>query len=228
MKSSFLFFLFFTLLFGQIISQGSYSLTSSKTINLNVTLNQNTASKIYLSNTGNSNLVLKWKKIEVSLPNDWVYSTCDAGACYGGVPIGPIAMDTILAGGQAYIGIDVEPITTIGTGIIMLYIYQEAQPLQGDTLTWYITSEAVNINEFSENEAINVFPNPSTEYLKILTNEEIVNEISIMDSNGEKVKVIKLNNLNSSLVISDLNSGSYTLVVETKKGVLKKRFIKTN
>lgn len=228
MKPFFLISAFVCIIFSKLSSQTTYTLSSSNTINLNVVLNQNSASKIYVTNTGNSKIVLEWKKISVNIPTDWIYSSCDASACYGGVPNGPITMDTIAAGAQGYVGIDVEPITTIGNGVVKLYVYQVGFENQGDTVTWNISSATVGINELLNEKSISVFPNPTYDYLQIKSEKQTINNAYIVDVSGKKIKTIDIKNKTNTITVSELSSGIYYIIYETPKGVVKKQFVKSN
>ena len=231
MKLIILLIISITLLPTASFSQKSYSLTTSNNVNLKVVLNQNSASKIYLTNLGNSKLVLKWKRILVNVPNDWIYATCDVGACYGGVPVGPTTMDSISVGTDGFVGIDIEPITTIGNGTIKLYVYQDGYEVQGDTLTWNITSQPVGIKEISSNLGINIYPNPASTVLNLKFSNEFnqkIESIYLIDAVGRKVKIIDYSNEDIRIDISDLNSGCYNLIVESENEKLFKKIIKSN
>lgn len=69
---------------------------------------------------------------------------------------------------------------------------------------------------------IAIGPNPTTEYLNILTDLKI-NKAEIFDMSGRKMNV----NLNgNSMDVKNLNAGSYIINIETKEGKTTEKFIK--
>jgi hypothetical protein len=210
-----------------MLAQVNYTISPNKSINLNVVLNQTTASKIYQVNTSNTKVLLKWERILVNLPASWVHTTCDYGSCYGGTPAGPITMDSIPVGGQGLLGLDIDPGNVLGTGMIKVLVYQNGYRSSGDTLTWNITSSAVGINELTDESGIKVYPNPASDVLNInFTNGVSISSAYVIDPLGRKVKQIAFSGINNSVNVSDLNAGYYNLIVETKSGLLFKKIVK--
>lgn len=74
----------------------------------------------------------------------------------------------------------------------------------------------------SKSTVIAIGPNPTTEYLNILTDLKI-NKAEIFDMSGRKMNV----NLNgSSMDVKNLNPGAYIINIETKEGKTTEKFIK--
>ncbi len=81
------------------------------------------------------------------------------------------------------------------------------------------TSISQNSNNFFQ-----IYPNPATSIIQILTNEKIIN-LKICDILGRVVKIE--NNPSKELNISNLESGYYILSIENSKGEIQKtKFIK--
>ena len=208
-------------------AQVSYSLSPNDTVNLILPLNQNTASKIYQVNTGSSKILLKWERVFVNLPVGWTYTSCDNSFCYGGVPLGPNVMDSVSVAGQGFVGVDIDPANITGVGIVKIYVYQDGYYSQGDTLTWNISTTAVGINEYTDSDAISMYPNPANDLLHIdLLTEFEKGIIRILNYAGSVVVERAIDDLSSTIDVSKLSSGAYFLQIESSNGKLFKRFVK--
>jgi hypothetical protein len=91
----------------------------------------------------------------------------------------------------------------------------------------YKTNNSLNLIEFNETKfkkKINIFPNPSKQILKIenLSDEPIIG-IELLDINGRSIRHYS-NNL-TELNISNIPSGEYILIVETKQNKFTEKVI---
>ena len=71
-----------------------------------------------------------------------------------------------------------------------------------------------------------VFPNPTKDILNISLLESSNAKTQISDINGRIIKSINLNDVNSTINVSDLNSGVYRLSISTDKGTTIRKVIK--
>jgi Secretion system C-terminal sorting domain/Bacterial Ig-like domain (group 2) len=78
------------------------------------------------------------------------------------------------------------------------------------------------IQEFS-NVALSVYPNPVTNILTIVCDKQI-EALTVVDFTGKVVKTVAGNG--TSIDVSSLTSGIYTLQVKTKEGITNSRFVK--
>ena len=220
--------IFYILFFVSAIqAQVTYTLSPTNTVNLTLPLNQSTGSKIYQVNTGSSKILLKWERVFVNLPVGWTYTSCDNSFCYGGVPVGPNAMDSVSIGGQGFLGVDVDPGNISGVGIVKIYVYQDGYYSQGDTLTWNISTTAVGINEYTNSDLISIYPNPANDLVNILFKKEYNDsKVRIIDLIGHKVMEEEISGLFKAIDISWLSKGNYFLIIENKEHLISKRFIK--
>ena len=211
-----------------INAQVSYSVSPANTVNVIAPFSQETVSDVYQSNIGNSKIVLKWERVLVNVPVGWTVSICDFGACYGSIP-SMSTMDSIPVGGQGLLGLNVDPGTIVGSGVVKVYLYQDGYYTNGDTITWNITSSPVGIDEISLANGILVYPNPATNYLNINFKNTGFETSSayVVDALGRRVINIVLAEQNNSLDISKLNAGAYSLIIENGSKQLYKRIIKT-
>jgi Secretion system C-terminal sorting domain len=212
-------------------SQASYTISPSTTINLTVDFYQATSSKIYQVNTAGSKILLKWESILVSIPIGWSYTSCDYGACYGGIPSGPNSMDSIPIGGQGVVGLDIEPENILGTGVVKILVYQDGYRSSGDTLTWIITSQPIGIKEMTEVSGVSIYPNPTNQFLHIEFStlfKQTAKQIYFIDALGKKIKTIDFQDQQSTVDVSDLSNGYYNLVIETENEKLFKKIVKSD
>jgi hypothetical protein len=71
----------------------------------------------------------------------------------------------------------------------------------------------------SADNMIMIYPNPATNYTEIKLSEGLmINEISIYNILGEKVKLFTVSGNKISLPIDDLNKGIYYLFLTEKSG----------
>jgi hypothetical protein len=68
----------------------------------------------------------------------------------------------------------------------------------------------------------NIYPNPSSDFIKFSSSEKIYSEIYIYDLLGNTLKV--LNNSDNRIDVSDLKSGIYILSTNTENNSIFKRF----
>lgn len=81
-------------------------------------------------------------------------------------------------------------------------------------------------NSIEEDLALNIYPNPASDYISLSYNLDItINKISIVNLSGQIVFNQYFNNSNL-IEISNLISGYYLINIETNKGVLIKKFSK--
>lgn len=80
----------------------------------------------------------------------------------------------------------------------------------------YTTSTA-GINESGESKGFTCYPNPSSDLITIQASELLIgSEFDIIDRLGRKVKTGVLNSTQTTMGVSDLNKGIYTLIVSGK------------
>lgn len=211
-------------------AQVSYSITPAKTLTVTAPNTGVTIFDIYQKNTSAAKIILKWQRILVSLPPLWQYSMCDYGNCYSGIPLGPSTMDTIPGNGQGFLGLNIDPGTGGGSGLVKVYVYQNGFQNNGDTLTWYINASAAGVLEITANSEIKIFPNPMKDLLHVNFNSAFTENLSafVTDALGRKVLNFSLSNYNNSIDISDLENGFYNLIIETKDKQFIKRLVKVN
>jgi hypothetical protein len=87
-------------------------------------------------------------------------------------------------------------------------------------------SKIVNVNLFSTNNAITIYPNPVRDELTV-TNTENIENVVIYNALGQVVKQFAVNAEQLQINVSDLQEGIYTLRLQNKNGtMITKQFVK--
>jgi subtilisin family serine protease len=85
----------------------------------------------------------------------------------------------------------------------------------------------VSVNEASDNNAVHLYPNPTSSEFSLLIPEEIANPlVSITDIMGRKIRDVKMSGMHAIISVKDLTAGMYFVRIESSKGSCVKRFEK--
>jgi len=84
----------------------------------------------------------------------------------------------------------------------------------------FLGVEKILLNEF------NIFPNPVSNIVNIVSAKEQITSMSIVNMEGKQIKNIQTNSLRNNLDISFLENGIYLLKIQTDKGVVVKKLVK--
>jgi len=124
-------------------------------------------------------------------------------------------------------------ITVIDGGTIYFHV---SPYFLGETGTYLldlqITRAVTSIQEIASSNILELFPNPSQEYINLKFTEDVnrIVRINIFDVTGKQVMNydnIAMSNDLLTIPIQKLSFGSYIIVVETKNGVLYDKFVKS-
>ncbi len=86
---------------------------------------------------------------------------------------------------------------------------------------------SVSTDDIDQNNAVHLYPNPSSSEISLLVSEEISNpKVNIIDLLGRNIKEIKMIGKHAQVSIRDLKSGIYFVRIESSKGSCVKRFEK--
>ena len=108
------------------------------------------------------------------------------------------------------------------------YVYEITKATIGSTMYFAVATDSTNsIDELNENN-FSVYPNPANDRLTVRLNQEnsLIQNLKIVNLLGESINEYKNLNKNSLTIdISRLKAGIYFLIIESKKEVIKKKFI---
>lgn len=77
--------------------------------------------------------------------------------------------------------------------------------------------KSMSISDFSKNSKVSIYPNPALDRVYIHADSEI-KQVSLFNVAGQKIKSIQINQQLVQLDVSDIPSGSYFLLINTKDG----------
>jgi hypothetical protein len=210
-----------------ICNAQTYSISPAKTVSFNAAYFNVTVYDIYMVNTGNNAITLTWEKISESAPNGWDYSMCDLGTCHPGIPQGPTTMSTVAAGGQGFLGLNVDPSNIPGNGIVKVRVYQQGFINKADTLTWYITAGPTALKETAAAASgIRVYPNPASEKIVVQRSAAGEGHLKITDVTGRLVSELDVIASSNEINVSGLNKGVYLVHFTSEGKKYTTRFIK--
>ena len=91
----------------------------------------------------------------------------------------------------------------------------------------YIALGLGNTNNISEiiESSTEIFPNPSSERINITSYAVKINSINIYNVNGQLIQTKKVGANNTSINVSDINSGVYFMEIKSDNSVVKKKII---
>jgi len=91
--------------------------------------------------------------------------------------------------------------------------------------TYELPSEILATEEKNKQEVVNIFPNPTSDYLNIdIIHLSNIREITILDNSGKVAQTIELEQ--TSINVSALQAGLYNLRIVTEERIVVKRFVK--
>lgn len=213
------------MLFTFALKGQTYSISPAKTVSFTAVYNTITTNYIYLVNTGSSKIALTWETALINMPANWNYSICDPSQCFPGIPAGPTPLDSIDVGAQSFLGLNVDCGVFPGSGVVKVFAYQNGFRSNGDTLTWYVTSSAVNVEEIFSNDEIKIFPNPVANTLNINISNYQVKIACVNDIFGRTMLDLSLSLGLNKIDLSNLPKGFYVLNLELEDTHLFKRII---
>tara|TARA_B110001469_G_C9617051_1_gene307310 strand:+ start:185 stop:1057 length:873 start_codon:yes stop_codon:yes gene_type:complete len=101
-------------------------------------------------------------------------------------------------------------------------IYQN----RSNAYSGYCNSNLLEVDENTLQNNFIIYPNPTTNNITILSKENMMSEISILDVFGNQIKVISSNSDTENIDISFLPKGIYFFKIHSNEKVITKRFIK--
>ncbi len=94
--------------------------------------------------------------------------------------------------------------------------------IQTNGTVYALGPDNVSLKSFN-NKNISVYPNPTSDFIRINTNNLVIKNIEILDLNG---KILFNQNTAQSIDISDLEAGVYILKIKTNQSVYCQKIIK--
>ena len=170
-------------------------------------------------------ITYKFERISNNMPVDWDLSLCDYQSCYVGVPetgtMTFISLTEAEAGKEGYFNLTVSNKGIEGEGLVEVYVFEEGNHENGDTVSWHLTFKSpVATEDLEVHDFFDVYPNPAKNVLNITSKG--YRSGSIYNSIGSKVINLQAST-NESVDVSSLSSGVYAIALQDEFG---KSFIK--
>ena len=88
------------------------------------------------------------------------------------------------------------------------------------------TFMTVGIDDYTLDNSVTVYPNPTTGIVQIKNEELRINNLDVYDAYGKLLFTVEVNDNTSSIDLSGYAKGTYFVKVTTEKGVVTKRVVK--
>jgi hypothetical protein len=189
-------------------SAQNYTLDPSNTVTVTAPYNTISIFDIYQVSTASTKIQLKWETLNNGLVAGWDFSLCDYGHCLAGLPPSG-TMDSVEVGGMGFLGLNVNPYSIPGTGIVKMYVYENGFYANGDTLTWIVNAGPSGISESSVSGTFAMYPNPASETVNLLVSGQETTCL-VYDALGALVKSFNVSPTEGTKMdVSDLSRGIY-------------------
>lgn len=148
----------------------------------------NLANEVYLhfENLSGDTLNLKWRRLEISKPDEWNMALCDYGTCYAGVPTSG-KMVPLPADEQAYLKLIVQPAATAGQAWLWFRVWRAEDESDFQDVYFSFFSSGVSAVFDLENAGVSVFPNPNGGEFFLKNASAAARPFVLMDSFGRQV-----------------------------------------
>jgi len=90
----------------------------------------------------------------------------------------------------------------------------------------FSSCSALTVNEVFNHNNITIYPNPATSTITVESKIKEVQSIKILDVLGREIYYLQTSNNKTEIDVSQLPSGIYILQVQSKNGVVSKKFVK--
>ena len=181
-----------------------------------------------VTNNTNEEISLKWVREVIEKPAEWRTQVCDNNTCYvpqvstNYDPDNNINEPAILGAGQSFdLIFHILPNQAAGSGEFRVAFYL-IDDLDNVLETAVFMPTVVGVTSSSEviKPRIKAFPNPAQNYIE-LTSNNVVDELSIYNIVGRKVRTYKAQN-GKKYDIADLPDGLYLVsLLDNKSGIIK-------
>ncbi|MGQ1946162.1 Ig-like domain-containing protein [Geofilum sp. OHC36d9] len=116
-------------------------------------------------------------------------------------------------------------LTAISNGAVDVIATAAENSAVADTFEVTITNQSTALANTPGLENIKIYPVPASDQLHI-TNMENVERIDVLDINGQLIKSIENNAVNTTINVSELSNGIYYLRMQNSNGVVTRKFVK--
>ena len=148
------------------LSGQTFHPASAPLLTQEVALEQANECYLYLNNPSGDTLYLKWRQLELSIPDGWDIDLCDYGLCYIGIPLNG-TMNPVFDTIQPYLKLIVQPGTTPGAAWCWFRVQEVDNATNFVDLYFSLFTPGTTQTGTADLTAIRVFPNPAQNFLRI-------------------------------------------------------------
>ncbi len=182
-----------------------------------------TVHQIYQVNETDEELILKWRIIENTIPDDWILELCDNVTCYANYP-NSMVMDTISGDVKAFLKLSVNPNGDTNPAHMTFRVSEDGDDSNFKIAYFEFNPMIIDNVDTKDAASIEVFPNPcsSTLFLDNINQEDVLS-LQVLNMQGQLMISTKEK---SSLNVASLVPGSYILNIRTAESHFAKVFEK--
>jgi hypothetical protein len=222
---------FFATLSTSSLKAQAFEFSPEKKMQVYVYQNEDTEYHIKIKNKKSTTLLIRWEIIKNTFANGWYYTLCDNKTCYLTPLPDTATMNPIASGQEGEFKVAFNATDVKGEGELKIRIYDDANPSDVDTVTYYFNTLALSIEENPVEKAVKLYPNPVKDALNLDLGQSGFAPVQAMLYNvtGQKVKEMIWTSQNNLVNVSGFDPGVYYLALIDKNGVrVVKQFYKTN
>jgi len=176
-----------------------------------VQLEQANECYIHFNNPSGDTLRLRWRQLDISLPDAWDVDACDYGSCYIGIPSNAlmnVVYDTI----HPYLKLIVQPGATPGAAWLCFRVYEEGNPDNFEDIYFSLFTPGTSGTNTITDQSVRAYPNPARDFLFLENNQYTTLPARLTDSFGRIVwQATLLPAANERIPVLDWPAGLYFL-----------------
>lgn len=169
--------------------------------------------EINVTNTSNDEVTVRWTRSE-DLPSGWFTYVCDIVNCY--TPAKDSSEFVLAAGASGFIKLTVTT-ASFGTGVTDITLFDVMDPDNSVTATFTATTNSTTDLTAIDVSAIQVYPNPTTNFFMI-KHAKAIARVEIINLVGRTVRTFEYVSASDKLNVSDLPRGMYLVRMTNKNG----------
>jgi hypothetical protein len=194
----------------------TFSAAPASTLQRELAFNEANECYIYFDNLSGDTLQLKWRQLEMSLPEGWTADLCDYGLCYTGIPangtMNPV-FDTI----RPYLKLIVQPNAVAGAAWIWFRAIELGNDANYvDVYFNLFTAGTVSVKA-PETTSMRLFPNPASNVLFVENKTAVPLPARLTDLFGRVLRTITVPaSTTESIDLAPYPTGYYFLQMPDK------------
>lgn len=199
----------------------TFQLEPSEDIYQEHLVNEYSGDVINVRNISSEIITVNYETLSNTFLDDWGCSFCAGDGCYNHIPVtetlGQIEPDkTSFLNCSLFFG------DYPGEGTVVFKIFDVDNPSIADTisLTYKVTAEMTNTNDFANEYNFEVNPNPTTGFLNISNDQLEQYQVNVYTMTGQMILNEKVSGKSWSGDLANHNGGMYILTVRGENGLI--------